>query len=398
MDWLKDSRTACWSVAVTLDADEYLSLVRMAHEEQGNLQGQRPVQSTASARRIRQRLVSDLRDGAVLPPVVIGLVIDESAFAEKFSSIATESGIHVHGDVASTPILDLASSSELSIIDGMQRTAAMLEARRDGIDRTYPPVRVEFWVAHSVAPLVYRMLILNTGQLPWTIGRQITLIHAPLLKEIKERVPAITRALTDKERRTQAGEYSEKNLGELYMAFTLRKHTFDTKERVADEFARLDFIETLADPDSQDLYYRCLTLLANFDVALSRFAPEKAAGSTSKYWRGRSVFDSEPARMGFMVAIAIDVLGRAGASREDSGDRLGLREEQMGALVTRMADMNEEQLSEFLELPVLDQAVDSLSGGQIGRSTRNFFQEGFSVLLAENCAPETLEVCWRAYA
>ncbi|RYH60134.1 MAG: hypothetical protein EON54_10895 [Alcaligenaceae bacterium] len=398
MDWLKDSRTNSWSVAATLDADEYLDLVRPAHEKQGNIQGQRPVQATASARRIRQRLVGDLRQGAVLPPVVVGLVIERSKFNEKFPQVVSVQEACVQTDDGLSNILDLARSSDLSIIDGMQRTAAMMEARKDEVQRPYPPVRVEFWIAHSVAPLIYRMLILNTGQLPWTIGRQITVIHAPLLKEIKEKVTSIVRVLTDKERRSQGGEYSEKNLGELYMAFTLRKHTFDTKERVADEFSRLDFIETLSDPGSQGIYYRCLDLLARFDVALSRYSPLRDVESESKISRGRSVFDSEPARMGFMIAFAVDILGRPGGQRDDSEVRMDLRETQMNALITRIDSMNESELGEFLELPMLEQALENLTGGQIGRLARSFFHEAFALLLMEECKPRTLEVCWRAYA
>lgn len=406
MDWLKDSRTNSWSITVTLPSEQYLELVRPAHENQGNIQGQRPVQSTASARRIRQRLVSDLRDGAILPPVVIGLVLDQNEFDRTFPIIASAKSTYVQTQDGIDDVLALAKKSDLSIIDGMQRTAAMMEARRDEVTRDYPPVRVEFWIAHAVAPLVYRMLILNTGQLPWTIARQITVIHAPLLKEVKDRVTSITRVLGDNERRARGGEYSEKNISELYMAFTLRKHTFETKERVAEEFSRLDFIEVLGDPESQDIFYQCLDLLARFDLALSRYTPtqtlgkieeDEAVDKVSKILRGRFVFDSEPARIGFIVALAVDILGRPGGRRKDPKITLAERASQLSSLIERIDKMNEEELGEFLDLPLLSENLGSAPGGQIGRTARNFFFEGFSVLLKEDCDPETLAVCWRAY-
>lgn len=402
MDWLKDSRTNSWSISVTLPAEQYLALVRPAHENQGNIQGQRPVQSTASARRIRQRLVSDLRDGAILPPVVIGLVLHQDEFTSTFPSIAASEDTFIRTNDNIDEILKLASVSDLSIIDGMQRTEAMMEARRDEVPRNYPPVRVEFWIAHAVAPLVYRMLILNTGQLPWTIARQITVIHAPLLKEVKARVTSISRVLTDNERRARGGEYSEKNISELYMAFTLRKHTFETKERVAEEFSRLDFIEVLGDPESQEMFYTCLDLLAKFDIAMSRYVPTPTVDADdtteeSKALRGRFVFDSEPARIGFIVALAVDVLGRAGGRRKDSHNALSDRKSQMDSLIQRIDAMDEEQLGDFLDLPLLAENLGNAPGGQIGRTARNFFFEGFSVLLKEDCNPETLAICWRAY-
>lgn len=38
----------------------------------------------------------------------------------------------------------------------------------------------EFWLAKSVRALVYRMLVLNTGQVPWTLSRQLGVVFEPL--------------------------------------------------------------------------------------------------------------------------------------------------------------------------------------------------------------------------
>src|SRR5271165_3493915 len=80
MDWLVDDRTECFSVQTTMTIKDYLQLVGSAHSARGALSGQRDTLKTTTAKRIRTRMVSDIRRGAVLPPVVIGAVVDDDVF------------------------------------------------------------------------------------------------------------------------------------------------------------------------------------------------------------------------------------------------------------------------------------------------------------------------------
>ncbi len=77
----------------------------------------------------------------------------------------------------------------LAIIDAMQRTAAILEAAAEDETVLRRNLRVEFWLATSIRAMIYRMLVLNTGQVPWTISRQLSVVFAPLLEKIKRNVP-----------------------------------------------------------------------------------------------------------------------------------------------------------------------------------------------------------------
>lgn len=65
---IKDGRVECWSLMTTMDVGDYLSLTSTAYENKGGLLGQRePIKST-SGRRIRSRMIQDIKEGAVLPP------------------------------------------------------------------------------------------------------------------------------------------------------------------------------------------------------------------------------------------------------------------------------------------------------------------------------------------
>jgi hypothetical protein len=86
MDWLFDDRTDCFSVQTTMPIRAYLKLVEGAHSMRGGLPGQRDTLKTTTAKRIRTRMVTDIRRGAVLPPVVLGAVVDDDALLKHIQT------------------------------------------------------------------------------------------------------------------------------------------------------------------------------------------------------------------------------------------------------------------------------------------------------------------------
>ncbi|KKC31079.1 hypothetical protein [Devosia psychrophila] len=385
MNWLFDERTECYSVQTTLTVGEYLDLVESAYQSKGSLSGQRDALKTTTGKRIRERMVSDIRRGAVLPPVVIGVVVDEKTF-QKYP---------VADAILIEEILPEDVKGKLSIIDGMQRTTALMEAASVDIGVRDRAMRVEFWLTRSVRAMVYRMLVLNTGQVPWTLGRQLSVVYAPLLAEITDRVPELNRVFTPDKggRRVTAGEFGSDAIVELYIAFNLRKVTVDTKESLSDEFSRLDFVENVSDDRFQGQFYSVMSVLVQLDKAFSKYD----SGAPVRFGKGRNIFDGQPARIGLVVAIAQYVLGRPGADRQ-SGERATRMDEivtNAGAMCTRVGKLNVEELGDFLRLEVLTETLDRRVG-QVGRYERNMFFEAFNVLVSEGFEVPSMEPCWRA--
>ena len=169
--------------------------------------------------------------------------------------------------------------------------------------------------------MIYRMLVLNTGQVPWTMSRQLSVVFSPLLFEIRQHVPELEKVPSPDNpgRRVGPGQYSSDAIVELYIAFSLRKTAVDAKEAVSDEFSRLDFVENLSEPEFQDQFYETLALMARLDKAFSRYE----MGSPGRFTKGRNIFDGQPARIGFVVAIGTAVLGRPGTTRNPSERQSG---------------------------------------------------------------------------
>ncbi|SEU04646.1 hypothetical protein SAMN03159512_04755 [Pseudomonas sp. NFR09] len=385
MDLIHDRRTDCYSVLGKMTAGEYLSLVRGAHAQRGGITGQREVLKTTTAKRIRDRMISDIRAGAVLPPVVIGVIVDEAVVNDISSGGLSDINLFLQG----------LSRHDLTIIDGMQRTAALIDACEIDVSIASREMRVEFWVARSVRSLVYRMLVLNTGQVPWTLARQLSVVYAPLLDEIKNNVPEIDRIFSpDKPgRRVASAQFSSDALVELYLAFSLRKTNVDTKETLSEEFSRLDFVDNLADTGFQEHFYSALSLLVALDKAFDRYDN----GNSGRFSRGKEVFGSQPARIGFMVAIAQYVLGRPGLDREviERSTRMGTVVKHASTMVDKLNRLSPVEVGGFLRLDVLSEILDK-KVGQVGRYERSVFVEAFKVLIEDAFEIPNMEPCWRA--
>ncbi len=387
MDFLFDERTECYSVLTTMTISDYLNMVGPAHAAKGGLSGQRDTLNTTTAKRIRDRMVGDIRRGAILPPVVIGVVVP----AKEFDGLDLSEAADVDSFLPNN------RRSEIAIIDGMQRTAAIIEAASTEKTVLSNSIRVEFWLTKSLKTMIYRMLVLNTGQVPWTLSRQLSVVFSPLLAEVTEKVPEIARVFTPDQpgRRVAPAEISADSLIELYISFSLRKINVDMKEALSDEFSRLDFVENLSQREFQDQFYDCLGMMAMLDKAFSRYDVKGQA----RFSKGRHIFDSQPARIAFVAAVGVHVLGRPGGERS-SQDRVARMAELTTSatrLTSRLDAMDFDELGDFLRLDVLR---ETLSGekrvGQVGRYERGVFYDGFTALVKEQFDTGNMEIVWRA--
>lgn len=177
---IKDLRSNCYSTILEISVRDYLNLVEEIYKNKGGLKEQREPLKTSSAMRIRKQMIKDINAGTILPPIVIGVIITEDKF-ETIPSITNE-------DLAET--INSAGEGNLTIIDGMQRTTAIIEAVDKGLSDDLI-IRVEFWISIKLNSLIYRMLVLNTGQVPWNLRRQVETVFSTMINEIRSTIKEI---------------------------------------------------------------------------------------------------------------------------------------------------------------------------------------------------------------
>lgn len=386
---LEDSRINCLSAMTSMPVRDYLVMAKAAYANRGGIAGQREKLQTTSAIRIRKRMVDDIEQGAVLPPLVIGVVLPTRLF-RKFRRASTPSR---------RKILTEIEGDRFSIIDGMQRTTALFEAfgeRTAPIDRR---IRVEFWVAEDTGSLIYRMLVLNTGQVPWNLRRQIEVVFRSLVLELKSSIEKLeVLDTTHARRRSRGGQFQADDLIELFLVFGARKEKIDIRERLADEFTRLDFMEAAAKDDFTAYYCKALTELVLLDIALDNYRGSKS--DKSRFAAGKDLFASQPACVGFITALALDIFGRPGVARSKPEQDKKLRDDllKLSALRKKLDVLDESALGDFLCLRTLSESLSRVRTNQsVGDSEREFFLKAFQVLLEEGANLDDMEPCWRAY-
>lgn len=375
---LKDSCSHSYSIMTTMKISDYLNLVNDCQQ----LNAQRDVLRTRAATTIRKRLIEDITKGAIIPPLVLGIVVpeDEHVDTDNFEEIFNR------------------FKESIVIIDGIQRTESLKKALHIAPGIEYSDIRVEIWASHRVSYLIYRMLVLNTGQVPWNTRRQIEVIYEPLKIETESRVDGLRLiSIGDNERRSIAGEFPADKIADLFISFTSRKVTFDNKESLADDFTRLDIIDMTSRIEVSDFFFETVEMIVKLDQQFFRYNPREN-NRRDKMRIGRDLFTSNPSRVAFAAAVSTYILGRPGSkerSKEEQNNKMSSLKHNFNELVQRLERMDDEGLETYLSFDVLNEILASLPSKRIGDEERKFFFDAYSLLIKEEFKLDSLEEAWR---
>ena len=383
---LEDKRVDCLSIIHATKLSEYLGFAEKAYEDKGGIAGQRAPLKTKTAQTIRERMVADIVEGAVLPPIVIGVIVDNDTY-ESIKKVYDEKSF----DTLNASI----DKSSLSIIDGMQRTTALLEAVKQSEDVRNKSIRIEYWFSKSMNSLIYRMLVLNTGQVPWDIKRQLDTIYDSIIKDLKISIPNLdVRLIGQSSRRTQAGQYQSSKLIEYFLCFSSRKTDIKKKEKVSEDFARMDAIESTSDNDFLTNFKEVLNLMVGLDHEFSRFKDTVQDGRVKV---GKDIFTSIPAGVGFVAAAATYIYGPPGfkSSKEESDKCCQDLILKVRKLIEKLNKLSEKELGDFLQFPLLNEKLSAKSN-KIGQYEREFYFKAFEACLKYIERLEDFGPCWQA--
>lgn len=376
----------------TITVKDYLDMISVAYENKGNITGQREALKTKSAITIRNRMKEDIGRGTILPPVVIGIVVDTLVFDKVEKMVVEKQNESIRDVIASI------DQSDLSIIDGMQRTTSIMEALEENPDVLGRKIRVEFWMTKTVNSLLYRMLILNTGQVPWNLKRQIEVVYNPLIKEFSNKLENLTLFIVDNPSyRTKPGEYQAEKIVELFLIFGTREAKIDTKGALADEFTKLDFIEVTSENQLNDMFLRFLSKMIEFDEIVFPLSLEANTVEDEKFKCGKDLFGSQTLKAGFMAAISQRIFGIPGEeyTLEEQNEAAKSLSDSFDDYLEKLRTKNNEELIEYIDFYTLNGILRNINKG-IGEYERQFFTKAFKTLIDNNFKFQNLTPCWRA--
>ena len=377
---LYDQRVNCYSVMVEMSISEFLELVDSSYKDRGGIEGQRSALKTKTALIIRKRMVEDVRKGTVLPAIVLGIHNSDKQILDMSEDIFNN-------------IINNINPMSISIIDGMQRTTALKEAK-DSFKKDLN-IRVEFWIADKLNSLIYRMLVLNTGQVPWEMARQLETIYSQLLTSIKERISIDEIEIFKKDnkpRRLSDTQFEAHKIIHLYMVFASRRYDFNLKDKVAEDFARLDTIETNSIDDFVNYFVECFEILFNLNKAFSRARQD----TNQRIKLGTDIFNSDTALTGFFAAISVRLFKKHGytiSKNEDIRKEMEIIKGNIEILLNKLKNKDMKELTEFLSLNTLDERLNQKSG-QVGKFERDLFFSAFTTLINDAKDLDNLDPCW----
>jgi hypothetical protein len=384
---------------IAMPVEQYIALVEKIYSErQGGIVGQRAPLKTKTAKTIREQMVRDISRGVALPPLVIGIISTKESYNALKETISDHASF--------IEFLSAISADNLSIIDGMQRTTAIKEALQL-VDRTkISDVRVEFWVSEQTNNLIYRMLVLNTGQVPWDIARQLEAVYRPLITKIQDTVGGdISFISKDERRRTNldASQYETEDIVELLLIFSSRKRELNLKDQIAQDFVRLDMIESSSHGQFIETFCDAISLLSRLNSAISRFkATDEQRKMLSRYSEGAEVFRGFPAKAGFIAAISIYLFNKPGfdTNWEAVPIKLGGVKATLGKIIEKLDGCaSPEAMEEIIQLESLEERIGRhrVAASQVGRFEREYFEKAFMVLMEDGEDIVNFAPCWAAY-
>lgn len=214
--------------------DEYLDIV-------GKSFGDFTIQRKRENHKAYKRLKSDIIEGCLLPSITLSvkhhLVQKIVAEIENNSTLTTL----------------LSDNDVVDILDGLQRTYLLSDIRSEGVTfKEGQELLLEFWLEPDISKLIYRMIVLNSGQKAMSMRHQVELLFHSLRQTIVDRVKGIEIFLErEVKRRTQPNKYSLSSIASAYQAFITSSHETDKENLVA---------QRLIDEDAFDLTEQELTI------------------------------------------------------------------------------------------------------------------------------------------
>lgn len=396
MDILIDKKLKCISIMKKIKIDDYLKLVENAYKNRGGISGQREALKQKTAISIRNRMIADIKEGTILPPIVVGIVIDEVKYKKLESKEINFEELEIDKN-----------AELLSIIDGMQRTTALMKACSENDSVGERELRVEYWISDNNNSLLYRMLVLNTGQVPWNVRRQIEVIFSGIIKEIKNKVDCIAvLQIEDSARRKKGGQYQASELVELFLAFGARTWKVNTKEKLTDEFTRHDFLQSSGEIDLIDMFCEILKCMAEIDILLdekykiseAKEEVEIEINQNDKFKNGKDLFASQPARIGFVAAAGEKIIGRPGEERSAEKIKCAKNDflQTFETIKESIEEKKAEELIEYIDFSTLNQKMERRTT-KVGDYERELFYEAFKVAVDEKGKMDNLGICWRTF-
>lgn len=253
---------------------------------------------------IYKRLREDLKFGTVFPPISLALLEDRET------------------DIKVGDIIEFKGGS-LYILDGLQRTLALIDAidelENDETNKKRlleSKIRFEIWINASLNSLLYKMVVLNSGQTPMSLRHQIEILNKPFIEDFKKTAKNFYKVTNidiftwreKNKRRTKPLQYLLSDLIETFLSFVEGKAFVDKHNLIVEQIEKIDFLDkqtSLKDKykNSELIFEQFVLLITKLDVLICEKYNNEEISKRFRYKFGNNLMKSKPFLAGFFSSF-----------------------------------------------------------------------------------------------
>lgn len=174
-----------------------------------------------------KRLKEDLKEGALVPGITLAI---EPSIAQDLVSIIEKQD--KKGLIAKLKNI----KDNIYILDGLQRTHKIKELLDSKVEfKKNQKLLLEIWVEPHISHLVYRLIVLNSGQKPMSMRHQIELLFTTMRVTLSSKINGLEVIVENEEsKRKSAKQFHFDRLVMAYYSFLMKTPEVDKASIVSE--------------------------------------------------------------------------------------------------------------------------------------------------------------------
>ncbi|WP_297814457.1 hypothetical protein [uncultured Polaribacter sp.] len=364
LGYTKDCRTETNVVYAEIEISEYLEFIG---EDFDRFEIQRKRQDPKKYTRLKE----DIKKGALLPGITLAInpgKVDE--FVSEVENRETDKLIE-----------RLNKSSDIYILDGLQRSYIIKDLKDDKVEfNPDQKLLLEIWFENKIEHLIYRLIVLNSGQKPMSMRHQVELLFTTLKTEIENEIPNLNIYVEkDGQIRSQSMKFSFDRIVNAYYSFLTKSPEVKRDNLIVKKLNEDDILSSNEEElnANYNSFINCLKKYCELDVNLFKFYSKDPQNAGLKNW----LADENTLKGFFSIA------GRY-STDEKKASRLHSALDKLLAS-SKDATIDPLQLKVFMDLKA---GIDSKKYN-VGNETRRLIMDGFrEFFIDEGDTP--FDECW----
>lgn len=279
------------------------------------------------------RLKSDFKDGALLPGITLAI---EFSQVDKYLELITNEKFSEVEEL-------LNNKEEIYILDGLQRTYIINDLINEGkLINESQKLLLEIWFEKEINHLIYRLIVLNSGQKPMSMRHQVELLFMTLKNSLTKDIEGLELYLEkDGQIRSKQKKFAFDRIVNAYYSFLTKSPETDRDNLVVKKLNEDDILSSTETELNENYtsFKKYLSKYCELDSEIFRIYNNSEKLSSYKNW-----LSEENTMKAFFAAVSKFKIDEKREARMDEAiDKLlkTLREGKDGEDVLIFAQFNE---------------------------------------------------------